>query len=145
MLLTVWHERASAQAAPGSTCRITVTQLNFGEYSALDEFPSLSLGRVEVDCRGSNDFPSRVTLSSGRSGNPYRRYMAHGTGILEYNVYADPARRLVTGDGSGGTTPLVPRLRSLGRNIFVLFGEIPPRQAVRAGEYHDELKVELEF
>ena len=135
----------AAQPAPNQGCRINVTALDFGDYSALDPFPDFALGRVIVDCRGSGDFPDRVTVSSGRGGNPHRRAMVHGNAVLFYNIYSDPARRRVAGDGSAGTTPLVPRLRTAGRNIFVLFGAIAPQQPVPAGNYDDRLRVELEF
>ena len=135
----------TAQPAPVQGCRMLVTALDFGEYSALSPFPNYGIGRVIVDCRGSNAFPTRVTVSSGRGGNPHRRAMSHGNEVLFYNIYADPAHRRVAGDGTAGTVPLVPRLRSIGRNIFILWGAIAPQHPVRAGNYDDRLRVELEF
>ena len=136
---------ATAQTAPDLGCRIVVTALDFGQYSALSPFPDFALGRVLVDCRASGDVPSRVTVSAGRGGNPHRRVLSNGPNVLFYNIYTDAARHRVAGDGSGGTEPLVPRLRGGRRNIFVMFGAIMPMQPVPAGNYDDRLRVELEF
>jgi spore coat protein U-like protein len=136
---------AVAQSGPGSSCRIIATGVNFGDYSALDSFPNLSIGRVIVDCRGAPDFPTRVTVNTGGSGTPFRRVMRLGNQELEYNLFVDPGRRRVAGDGSGGTLPLLPRLRTPDRNIFLIFGAIRPRQPVMAGDYTDRIRVDLEF
>ena len=85
ILLVAAPVAASAQAS-GTDCRIDVTSLDFGEYSALDPFPNLAIGRVIVDCRGSNAFPARVSVSPGRGGNPFRPGMARGSPTLVYNI-----------------------------------------------------------
>lgn len=137
---------AAAQPPAGSACLIRTPGLDFRPYRALDPFPNIAIGRIGVDCRGSTAGVLRVTISSGRSGNPIDRRLSQGSHLLRYNLYADPARRLVAGDGSAGTVALVPLLRRLGgRNIFRIFGVIPPRQAVPAGDYADYLRVVVEF
>jgi spore coat protein U-like protein len=137
---------AAAQPPPGGSCRIRSPGIEFGPYSALDPFPTMYIGRIDVDCRGTTAGVLRVTISSGRSGNPVDRTLSAGTSQLHYNLYVDPAHRLVAGDGTTGTVALVPLLRSFGgRNTFRVYAVIPPRQAVPAGDYADYLTIEVEF
>lgn len=136
---------AAAAQAPPDACRIRTTGLNFGLYRALDPFPVFARAEVDVDC-GRVPVQVRVTLTPGYSGRLLDRAMIQSNYRLRYNIYADPAHRLVAGDGTAGTIPLVPLLRRLGgRNRFLLFGEIPPRQAIPAGDYSDQVDVVLEF
>ena len=135
---------AVAQRA-GSSCRIDASDLHFSDYSTLDPFPNLGRSRIDVECRDADDFPVSVTISDGNSGNPQERYMRSGTQQLRYNMYVDPGRRIVAGDGSGGTSPLIARLPLPDRNIFLLFGQIFARQAVEGGNYDDRIRVDLEF
>lgn len=136
---------AAAAQAPPDACRIRATGLNFGLYRSLDPFPTFARAEVDVDC-GSSPVTVRVTLTPGYSGRLLDRGMVQSNYRLRYNIYADPAHRLIAGDGTGGSIALVPLLRRLGgRNRFLLFGEIPPRQAIPAGDYADQVDVVLEF
>ena len=135
---------AMAIAQPGPRCRIDAEGLEFGQYRTLDSFPNLARNRIIVDC-GDDTLPARVTISAGNSGDPQRRAMRGGSEELIYNLYVDPARRIVAGDGSAGTAPLIPRLRLPNRNVYLVFGEIFARQPVSGGEYSDRIRVDLEF
>lgn len=136
---------ALAQEADPS-CFIRVTGLNFGLYSSLDPGHASSLGRIEVDCFPPAETAGlKVTLSAGRSGQPLDRVMTHGDAELRYNLYADPARHRVLGDGSNGTVTPAQTTRALGRANFRVYGVIWARQAVPAGEYSDTVRIEIEF
>ena len=119
--------------------------MDFRQYSVIDPFPRLGRSRVVVDCRNDNDIPTRVTVDAGSSGNPLERVMQSGNVDLYYNLYVDPGRQIVAGDGTRGTSPLIPRLPSEDHNIYLLFGVIFQRQAVPGGEYTDRIRVDLEF
>ena len=136
---------AAAQPAPPNSCQIRTTELNFGRYSGLDPFPTVTRAQILVDC-GPAPVALRVTLTPGSSGRLLDRSMLQSTHRLHYNIYADPARRIVAGDGTGGTVALTPLLRRLGgRNRFIVFGVIPARQAIPAGDYSDQVQVVIEF
>ena len=144
-----------ALAAPGSAlaqqptptlrCNVDASDVDFGQYSTIDSFATFANGRVIVDCSRSDDTPVRVTISAGNSGNPLDRAMTGGGQEILYNLYVDPGRHTVAGDGTQGTSPLIPRLSREGRTIYLLFGTIPAEQAVEAGRYSDRLRVDVEF
>lgn len=64
---------------------------------------------------------------------------------LSYNLYADSSRRLILGDGSRGTSRLLPAPGNGSRFVYPMFGVIPPGQRVPAGHYSDTIQVEVEF
>ena len=74
------------------------------------------------------------------------RVMVSGSAELHYNLYAEPTRRQVLGDGSEGTIAF-PALRSRGvrRVSWPVFGAIAPGQRVPAGIYTDTLLIQVEF
>ena len=145
MVLLGTPAMALAQGGLGTGCRITARNVDFGEYSTLDPFPSLGRSAIEVDCRRDNDIPTSVTISAGDSGNPLDRVMRSGNVDLRYNLYVEPGRRIVAGDGTGGTSPLIPRLPTQDRNIYLLFGTIFSLQQVPGGDYSDRIRVDIEF
>lgn len=131
---------------PEVSCTIRASGMNFGLYSALDQAPSTTLGRIDVVCLPpAATLGIKVSLSPGLSGQPLDRVMTNGEAELHYNLYADPAHQQVLGDGSNGTVPPVQLTRALGRSNFRVYGSIRARQAVPAGEYSDTVRVEIEF
>ncbi|QTC92242.1 spore coat protein U domain-containing protein [Brevundimonas goettingensis] len=145
VLLTLPTVPAAAQSG---ACRISVTGLTFAPYRSLNASPTTNIGRLEVFClpgEGSAAVPV-VTLSAGRSGNYVDRTMTAGSSELHYNLYAEPTRRLVLGDGTAGTVAFpAPRTRTIGRASWPIFGVIPPGQRVPAGSYSDTLLIEVAF
>lgn len=139
---------AAPAAAQTAVCRITVTGLAFAPYRSLNASPTTNIGRLDVFClpgAGSAALPV-VTLSAGGSGNYIDRTMTSGTSELHYNLYGDPNRRLVLGDGTAGTISFPPpRTRAIGRATWPIFGVIPPGQRVSAGNYSDTLLIQVEF
>lgn len=136
----------AAQIPPEAGCDIRTPGINFGLYSALDRSPQSALGLIELVC-----FPpaatagARVTLSSGRSGQPLERTLTYGGATLNYNLYADPAHNRVLGDGTNGTVAPLQLTRGLGRSLFRVYGVIWPGQRVPAGDYSDTVRIEVEF
>jgi spore coat protein U-like protein len=139
---------AGSAAAQSGACRISVTGLVFAPYRSLNASPTTNIGRLDVFCipgAGGAAVPV-VTLSAGASGNYIDRTMTSGSSELHYNLYADPNRRLVLGDGTAGTVGFPsPRTRAIGRATWPIFGVIPPGQRVPAGNYSDTLLIEVEF
>ena len=136
---------AAAQAA---ACRIEIRGLDFGTYRSLDPVPNVRIGRLDVRCTplsGAGAIP-RVTLSPGNSGQYVERTMTSGDNVLRYNLYAEPTRRLVLGDGSEGSIAFPsPRTRAFGTASWPIFAAIVPGQRVPAGVYTDTLLIQVEF
>jgi spore coat protein U-like protein len=136
---------ARAQAA---TCRIRLSGLDFGTYRSLDRTPDTVLGRLDVLCTAdsANGATPHVTISAGNSGQFAERTMTFANHLLRYNLYAEPTRRLVLGDGSAGTAAFAtPRARTRRSQSWPIFGLIAPGQRVPAGIYTDTLLIEVEF
>lgn len=135
-------------AAQAGSCRIELTGLDFGPYRSLDRAPVTTIARLNIRCTprpGGAGVPS-VILTTGSSNQYSERYMTSGMYVLRYNLYADPAHRLVLGDGSTGTISFpAPRTRAIGRASWAIFGAIAPGQRVPAGIYTDALLIQVEF
>ena len=64
--------------------------------------------------------------------------------MLRYNLYVDPARQRVWGDGeSGGTARIAGESDGRKAVTYTIYGRIPGRQSVRTGHYHDSVKVSV--
>lgn len=134
--------------AQSGGCRITVSGIDFGIYSALSPAPHNNIGNIEVRCvpGGAPGGLPRVTMSPGNSGNYLDRTLTSGQYELHYNLYTDVTRIRVLGDGSSGTVPFPPpRTRAFGLGRFPIYGAIPPGQRVPAGVYSDTLLIQVEF
>jgi spore coat protein U-like protein len=150
---------AAAQTPPPAlTCQVLIDPVEFGTYNAISRSPNDSAGRIEVRCLGRSITPgARVTLSTGSSGRYQERTLLHGADTLRYNLYVDPGRRNIAGDGTEGTHPLQPvpadtRLKTFrggllaaARAVFRIYGRIDPGQSIPAGDYADNIQVIVEF
>ena len=146
LALGLWAAPAAVMAQ--GQCLIEMTGLDFGVYSALSPAANTAIGRLSVRCLpvGGGAGTPQVRVGAGQSGQYLDRTMSLGTAQLRYNLYLDPARRLVAGDGSTGTSLLLaPRTRAIGRYVWPLFGAIPPGQRVPAGAYGDAILIEIAF
>lgn len=129
--------------AHAATCKFTVQPVDFGLYNPGSPTPQDVAGSVDVRCTG-NAGSFVLTISQSSSGGFAPRRMVSGPYILEYNLYADPARQLIWGDGTGGTVVNSGEKPSAGRPLsfsFPIYGRIFPRQSVGEGLYTDSLLV----
>jgi spore coat protein U-like protein len=90
-----------------------------------------------------------MRLSTGVSNGFFPRKMNFLTvNMLNYNIYTNPARTTVWGDGTGGTAIRTDSYAMgagvIARNYDVYF-RIPASQSVAAGAYADTINVTLMF
>jgi spore coat protein U-like protein len=127
---------APLQAA---TCSLSVQPLSFGNYDFQSTQDLASVGHVIVTCDVSSSFT--IALSPG-AGTFTARTMQSGVHRLNYNLYTDPTRTMVWGDGSGGSTVLN------GNGMLVdqtVYGKVPAGQNPYIGIYSDAITVTLTF
>jgi spore coat protein U-like protein len=125
--------------AARAVCWIATTGPAFGPYDPLSPAPVDAAGSVQYVC----STPSKVSFSTGSSGNFASRAMQGAQGALMYNLFVDAARTQIWGDGTAGTVlPTVPA--GLFRSVPV-YGRVPARQNVAAGSYSDSLVVTFIF
>lgn len=127
-------------------CRVAVNPFAFGTYAPGNPTPHDVTGNIDVRCMGQPGFFT-ATLSTGSSGSFAQRQMLSGATPMAYNLYIDPARTLVWGDGTGGSLTLFRRKTRFGRQNFTLpvYGRIPPTQSVSPGLYSDDIVVTIVF
>jgi len=112
-------------------------------------------GRVSYRCsnRGGNDagrgakgkWVVDISISRGQAGS-YQRHLQGPRDRLLYNVYADPQRQVVWGDGTGGTRVVSEHAKPNNKEVVIpVYGRIPAGQDVRAGRYTDSLIVTIDF
>lgn len=144
VLLALWMLCMDAGAA---NCSITVTALDFGIYDPGATAPLDMNGNVDVRCTG-NAGSFILAISQGNAGGFSPRLMLSGPFSMQYNLYTDPARSLVWGDGTGGTGVNSGNKPSAGPPVnfsFPVYGRIFPNQAVASGLYSDSLVVTAVF
>lgn len=139
--------------------------MSFGSYDPLGNSPLDVQGRIAYRCynankvdqaaraRGAASPPAvdsgklivQISISPGNGGG-FNRYMT-GTGdLLHYNVYLDPQRQSVWGDGTGGTQFYTEHAQPNNHVVVVpVYGRVAGAQDVLAGAYSDRLVVTLDF
>jgi spore coat protein U-like protein len=126
-------------ARAGAECSINVTSISFGEYDVFSTLAADITGSLSVSCDA--DTPFQIALGAG-AGSFTAREMRNGPNVLIYNLYTDPTRLSIWGDGSPGTN----LLSTSGTGAtYTVYGRIPARQNVSAGNYSDTITVTLTF
>jgi spore coat protein U-like protein len=126
-------------------CGVSTTPVNFINYDVFSLSPAYSTGVVVVSCNSPDQHPLPVTISinSGGSGtfNPRQMRAATGTDRLNYYLFTNASRTVIWGDGTGGTSTVT---NMVTRNVpwnATIFGILPQRQNISAGNYSDTLLV----
>ncbi len=129
----------SVTATVQTNCSVSGGTLDFGSYVTgqpddLDAIGTITL----VNCA---NLTVTVELDGGASGNVQSRRMANGNAQLAYQLYRDPARTQVWGQGNQAFQGQV-----LAPNTTLqIFGRIPGGQNVPSGTYSDTVNVTLSF
>lgn len=129
----------SAPAA--ANCDASVSLMDFGRLDL--EHGGHINGEVIVTCDGPGRFS--LALSTGTGSYHLRKMRGVDGNVLKYNLFVDPARRRVWGDGVSSGTQTI-RGESDGRRPLSIpvYGLVPPRQSVLTGPYSDNLLVTVE-
>ncbi|KCZ59660.1 hypothetical protein HY30_13725 [Hyphomonas chukchiensis] len=149
----IFCERAEATCTGlGCSCSISSDDVSFGTYDPLSGSNHDATGEVRVTCGAlvaSVGVSYTISLSSGSSGTALSRSMANGGSTLAYNLYTNPSRTSVWGNGAGGTVTLgnsyTLSLLFPKTDAFPVYGRIPPGQTVGAGSYADSLVATVTF
>jgi spore coat protein U-like protein len=120
-------------------CFLSVVNVSFGSYDTLSLSDSEITGGIVVNC--DMESTAQVTLSTGLGSFDARR-MQSGASLLFYNLFLDPARLTIWGDGSPGTSLL--SINGTG-GTYPVYARVPARQNVPVGEYADTITVTLTF
>jgi spore coat protein U-like protein len=131
---------AAAPAVAAPACHASVTMVDFGRVD-YKEGGDVT-GQLTVTCDGPTAF--EVSASPGYGSYGGRTMVGPRETVLRYNLYVDPARRRVWGDGeSGGTARITGESNGRKAVTYTIYGRIPDRQSVQTGRYHDSVKVSV--
>ena len=129
---------AAPPAAAAPDCRASVSQVDFGRFDYKDGGDIT--GQLTVTCDGPTAF--EVSASPGYGSYGGRTMQGPSETVLRYNLYVDPARQRVWGDGdSGGTARITGQSDGRKAVTYTIYGRIPDGQPVRSGRYYDSVKV----
>lgn len=128
----------AAPAAAEPSCHARVTMVDFGRID-VEEGGDIT-GRLTVTCDGPTHF--EVSASSGYGSYRARTMVGPKGTLLRYNLYVDPARRQVWGDGESAGTARISG-QSDGRKPvnYTVHGRIFKGQQSHAGRYRDSVEV----
>jgi spore coat protein U-like protein len=128
-----------------ANCRLTVPPLRFGNYDPLAAHATNPAdASVDVVLNCTRDTTASVSFDRGLHGDATTRGLNGSTlNVLHYQIYRDPARSQVWGDGAEA-------MRVIMRGIstpeqLTVFGRIPPSQEVEPGPYTDVLTATVDF
>jgi spore coat protein U-like protein len=122
-----------------ANCSLSVIGLSFGSYDVFGALPLEITGSVTVTCNEAT--PYTITLSPG-AGSYSGRSMPGTSGALTYNLYLDPGRTTVWGDGSAGTGIISDTGTS---GTYTVYGRISAGQNAFIGNYSDSIIVTLTY
>ena len=143
---------ATAQAAGSSRCTLSATPLVFGQYVPSRNMPSDFTATLQLTCVASGTASANVegTIGLIGPGGSSVRHLVDGGRRLRYQLFADPARTIPWGDGTGDTHrksvsgtvgPNAPM-----RHSFTIYGRILARQSDAAvGNYSDRITAVLDY
>jgi len=135
-LFALWLLPGAAMAE----CSLNLIGLTFGNYDPFAATDTDITGSVSVTC--DSDTSAQIAFSAGFGPFANRQMKGGGGSVLFYNLYTDPSRLSLWGDGSPGTN-LVSFSGTSGS--YTVYGRIPARQNVPVGSYGDTITVTLTF
>lgn len=129
-----------------ATCNVTTTNISFGVYDVFSPTPLDSTGIISLTCDEAP--PPDVVVAIGQSPNSgvfNPRQMRSATDLMDYNVYTDPARTAIWGDGTAGTSTVTQKVTKNKARLLTVYGRIPPAQDLAVGTYSDTLTVTINW
>lgn len=145
---------APAPALAAARCQTSVSPMSFAAMAMFTGSPDRdSTAAVDFNCTDDGlpptppaDVSYTIALSAGSGASFLPRSMS-GTGdALEYNLYLDPNRSAVWGDGTNATVTASGNFPVPGGNSHLVYGRIPGGQTgVGRGLYADSVTVTVEY
>jgi spore coat protein U-like protein len=131
------------------SCTVSADPMSFGSFSPLSG-PVDAVGSIDVDCFGLTTSLDSISieLSAGVSGSYAPRELKSGADVLAYNLYTDPARTIIWGDGAQGSSPRVVQ-NQLSLLIWTttapVYGRVASSPLAPPGVYSDTIIVTVEW
>lgn len=127
------------------TCMVNAVTMNFGSYDPHNPVATLTTGTISFHCLSS--VPVKIKLLNGNGGGPRGTHLNFRNSALQFELFLDPARTTLWGDGLNGTAYYSGQAPQANTTTTVpVFGEIPSGQPLLpAGAYNDMLTIEIDY
>ncbi len=127
------------------TCVVDAVTMNFGSYDPRTPVATLTTGTISFHCSAS--VPVKIKLLNDNGGGPRGTHLNFRNSALHFELFLDPARTTLWGDGLNGTEYYSAQAPSANTTTTVpVFGEIPSGQNPSlAGAYNDTLTIEIDY
>lgn len=135
----------SPPAFAAATCTLSVTAPeNFGNYNPLKTTDTTTTGSVNVTC-ASYSGTYTIALNAGTSGTVADRKMANGGQRLDYQLYQDPGRTIIWGNGNSGSQKLSGSCSVTCNATYPVYGDITALQEIPQGIYTSSVTATLTY
>lgn len=128
-------------ALPLAACEVDVLPLQFGTINPLHANTSDSATSLSVTCEPAASYT--IALGEGAGGYADRR-MQSAAHTLAYNLYTEPGRSFVWGDGTGGTLT-VSGSDDGSTATHTIYARVPAQPQAAPGAYADSIVVTVSF
>lgn len=129
--------------APALACTLSTGGVVFGIYDPLSDQTVESVGDIDIYCEETASYTLSLSTGGGSSFSP--RVLTSGSDSLQYNLYTDATYQVVWGDGSGSTQVISGTAEAGMTERESVYGSIPARQNVYAGDYQDTIVVTIQY
>jgi spore coat protein U-like protein len=130
---------AAAEAV--AACAIDLTSVAFGTIDVARTEDGT--GKVKVTCDQAQVF--LVGIGSGAGGQGGRKMVGPGDSRLSYELYLDPGRNEVWGDGETTGQALIDASDGVKPGQYTIYGRVPAQPGKPPGSYADSLVVTVTF
>lgn len=144
-ILTVMFVAIAANS--WGACGVSSTPMSFSNYNVFSSAPLDAVGSITITCDPSTPppVPYVVSLDAGANSggvfNPRKLARVGGGSYLNYNLYTNPIRTMVWGDGTGSSYTSPGSISGSSRTLTV-YGRIMAKQRTAlVGSYTDTVTV----
>ncbi|MFC4727051.1 spore coat U domain-containing protein [Coralloluteibacterium thermophilus] len=131
-------------SGPAAACTVATTPVAFGSINPLTQRTADGVGSIRIACPEATAYTLSIAASSGDAGAAGARRLGDDGRGIDYQLYADAARRQVWGDGTGGTSTAHGTADAAGTEHTV-YGRAFPRPETRAGHYSGTLLITIAY
>lgn len=136
---TTFRVSASVQAV----CEVTATDLSFGTYTSQSATDLQGTTLLRATCTPGSSYNVGLNEGTSPGATVNQRKMVSGTQALNYQLYRESSRTSIWGNTTGTDT-----VTGVGTGLAVdhtVFGSVPAKQVIPAGEYSDTITVRIYF
>lgn len=154
LFIMMGYSHSAMALCLGCTCSVGLSTISFGIYNPILTTPAAATGNITVSCFslvGLFDIPYTITLGKGISNTYHSRTMTNGVGNINYNIFTTPARNVIWGDATSGTSSVAgaASLIAIAQTLTVnhpVYGSILANQpSVKPGSYTDTMTLTVTY